>query len=52
VFLKKRYNLIPNILETVKGYKKLESETFENVVLARNNALNTSTVQEKETSEQ
>lgn len=52
VFLKKRYDLIPNLLETVKGYAKHESETFENVVKARNNAVNASTVQEKEVSEQ
>ncbi|WP_339889309.1 LemA family protein [uncultured Flavobacterium sp.] len=52
VFLKKRYDLIPNLLETVKGYAKHESETFENIVKARNNAINASTVKEKEISEQ
>ena len=52
VFLKKRYDLIPNLLETVKGYAKHESETFENVVRARDSAVNASSLQEKEVFEQ
>lgn len=45
VQLKKRYSLIPNLVETVKGYAKHELETFEKVVLARNQAQNATTVE-------
>lgn len=44
--LKRRYDLIPNLVKTVQGYAKHEKEVFENVTKARTQALNASGVQE------
>jgi LemA protein len=47
VFMMKRYDLIPNLVETVKGYAKHESETLERVIQARNMAVNASSPEDK-----
>lgn len=47
VQLKRRFDLIPNLVETVKGYAKHESETLEKVIQARNNYANAKTDAEK-----
>lgn len=47
VQLKRRYDLIPNLVETVKGYMKFEQETLEKVVQARNLAIGAKSLGEK-----
>jgi LemA protein len=47
VQLKRRYDLIPNLVSTVKGYAKQESSVFENVTKARTAAMGAGNMQEK-----
>ena len=47
VQLRRRYDLIPNLVETVKGYAKHEREVFERVTEARSKAINAGTVKEQ-----
>lgn len=47
VYLKKRWDLIPNIVETVKGYAKHEKETLEGAIRARNSYVTASTPEEQ-----
>lgn len=47
VQLRRRYDLIPNLVETVKGYARHEREVFERVTEARTRAINASTVAEQ-----
>jgi LemA protein len=46
VQLKRRYDLIPNLIETVKGYAAHEKETFQKVTEARTKAMGAQSVEE------
>jgi LemA protein len=51
VQLKRRYDLIPNIVETVKGYAGHEKDTLERVVKARQAGIDASTVKDQAAAE-
>ncbi len=51
VQLKRRYDLIPNLVETVKGYMAHEKDTLERVVRARSQAMDAATIKDKSQAE-
>ena len=51
VQLKRRYDLIPNLMDTVKGYMEHEQETFQQVTEARTAAMNAGSVKEQQGAE-
>ena len=51
VQLKRRHDLIPNLVETAKGYMAHEKDTLEKVIAARQQAVNASGVQNKQQAE-
>lgn len=51
VQLKRRYDLIPNLVETVKGYMAHEKDTLERVIRARSQAIDASNIKDKSQAE-
>lgn len=47
VQLKRRHDLIPNLVEAVKGYMSYEKDTLERVIKARNQAVDASSIKDK-----
>lgn len=52
VYLKKRWDLVPNLVETVKGYAKHESDTLEKIIAARGKNYDQMTREEKVSSDE
>ena len=51
IYMKKRYDLIPNLVETVKGYAKHEEQTLEGVMQARYSCMTANDPEERAKSE-